>query len=178
MTFRFNLDRLRAPEAPARERDADVVPLPRRRTGASPTDPRRSSLNPDWLLAGDQWVHDPLPAPPSEAPAATPVPDGPILTDADRAWMDSDEARASWEAGAAYQDDLDARRAVASVDALLGERIPGLAELTLDDMPWLTTPTTETPTLAAERAEVDRKWDEADAAAARASAARQNRRTA
>lgn len=78
------------------EQGVEPTPLPdppttSTRPAGGTRDPRRSTLNPNWILIGDEWTRAPLARPADPAP--TTVPDQPILTDHERLQLASTDAQ-------------------------------------------------------------------------------------
>lgn len=138
-------------------------------------DPRRAELNPDWALVDGQWIEAPLPVTRSAASASpqlrTESKDrGPILTDSERLWLASDEAKAIAAAASREQDVRDAQQVMKRYDAAMADRYGDV--LANAEMPWLDEPADPDAAEAraafvAERASVDAKWDEINAAVRR-----------
>lgn len=123
-------------------------------------DARRSTFNPDYLLLGDRWAHAPLSRPSDTG--ATVTESAPfVLSDQEREWLKSDEAKAIAADARVRQDVRDDELLCAEVDALIAERNGGaFADV---ELPWIAD---VDPAHAAEVAAVQAKWDEIDAAVA------------
>lgn len=123
-------------------------------------DARRSTFNPDFLMVGDRWALAPL-SRPSDTRATVTEPAPFVLSDQEREWLKSDEAKAIAADARARQDVREDELLCAEVDALIAERNGGaFADV---ELPWIAD---ADPAHAAEVAAVQAKWDAIDAAVA------------